>query len=128
MSPWLIYLWTRLNAILWISGAGLFLGISATVILIGLWSDSRDDDFIEKCKRGVKKLIPINIISLLLLLAVPCRKDAAIIYVIPKIANSEIVKEIPEDMTEIYRTGIKELKETIQVRKEGVVENEKSDK
>jgi hypothetical protein len=68
-------------------------------------------------KRFYKIPLSILIVSFLSLLLVPSKDDMALIYVMPKMAQSETFKHIAESTPEITKLGLevlqKELKELV---------------
>lgn len=109
-----IYLWTRLDII-------SFIFVLLTIIsLIGLGVVLAHGEMIEmtqskKAKnRWIKNLFITFIISLVAVILIPSKKDAAMIYIIPKMAQSETFKEISNNTPEITKLAIDALKETLQ--------------
>lgn len=109
-----IYLWTRLDII-------SFIFVLLTIIsLIGLGVVLAHGEMIEmtqskKAKnRWIKNLFITFIISLIAIVLIPSKKDAAMIYIIPKMAQSETFKEISNNTPEITKLAIDALKETLQ--------------
>lgn len=64
-----------------------------------------------------------TIISGLLLVLIPTKKDAAIIYVTPKLVNSKFVQD---DCPEIAKLGIEALKQQLLEFTKGVKDESKS--
>ena len=56
-------------------------------------------------------LIPITFS--ILLVFIPTTKEMAMIYVLPKIANSEVVKELPEDFKTIKDMAMEKMKDIL---------------
>ncbi|MBR7145672.1 MAG: hypothetical protein IKD10_12120 [Lentisphaeria bacterium] len=84
-----------------------------TFVLWGM-SDSDDNkDHIETVKKLCVKSIVIALICGLGLTFIPRTKQMAMIKIIPMIANSEIVGEMSTDCKELYRMGIKAMKEQL---------------
>lgn len=109
-----IYLWTRLDII-------LFIFILLTIIsLIGLGVVLAHSQMIEMTQdegtkdRWIRNLLITFIISLTVAVVIPSKKDAAMIYIIPKMAQSETFKEISNNTPEITKLAIDALKETLQ--------------
>lgn len=109
-----IYLWTRLDII-------LFIFVLLTIIsLIGLGVVLAHSQMIEMTQdegtkdRWIRNLLITFIISLTVAVVIPSKKDAAMIYIIPKMAQSETFKEISNNAPEITKLAIDALKETLQ--------------
>lgn len=109
-----IYLWTRLDII-------LFIFVLLTIIsLIGLGVVLAHSQMIEMTQdegtkdRWIRNLLITFIISLTVAIVIPSKKDAAMIYIIPKMAQSETFKEISNNTPEITKLAIDALKETLQ--------------
>lgn len=111
MSTFFVYLWTRLSVLIGFSITTIIAIITLTIVFT-MYSIGEDSDINVRFLKS-KITIILASISILILLFVPSKKDAAVIYVLPKIANSEIVQSIPEDLTELYKVGIKELKDSL---------------
>lgn len=125
MSAWLIYIWTRLDPILVAAVIGTIAsgGISALCSIcytIERSTYSEETDDAKLCKQIVKKCFPAFVVCLLLWVFVPSKKDAAMIYVIPKMAQSETFNAISKETPEITKLALEALKETLQ----GMTKNE----
>jgi hypothetical protein len=121
MSWWMIYLWTRLNVVI---GFSVILMIFSTVGLAcsisgTLWCF--DDEEKAFFKKTLKPCLVVLIVSCLSLLLVPSKDYAALIYVVPKMTQSETFKHIAESTPEITKLGLevlqKELKELVDEKK-----------
>lgn len=106
MSAWLIYFWTRLDSINILFGLSsiVLLLITAIFFLVGKTSD--DDSLITMSKRAGITGVVVLVLSVL----IPTKKDAAIIYVVPKLTNSKI---ITEKCPELAKLGIEALKQQL---------------
>lgn len=109
-----IYFWTRLDII-------LFIFVLLTIIsLIGLGVVLAHSQMIEMTQdegtkdRWIRNLLITFIISLTVAVLIPSKRDAAMIYIIPKMAQSETFKEISNNTPEITKLAIDALKETLQ--------------
>lgn len=119
MNSWMIYLWTRLDPILIASAITTVVScIISAVCSIGyiveVSSYGEDTDEAKFCKVIIKKCFPVFIASLILWVFVPCQKDAAMIYVVPKMAQSETFNAISKETPEITKLALEALKETLQ--------------
>lgn len=119
MTSLMIYLWTRLDPIL----AAVIIGTIASGLLGALCSIgysveistySGETDDAKFCKQIVKKCFPVFVVCALLWVFVPSQKDAAMIYVIPKMAQSETFNAISKETPEITKLALDALKETLQ--------------
>ena len=109
-----IYSWTRLDII-------LFIFVLLTVMsLIGLGVVLAHSEMIEMTQskkiknKWIKNLFITFIISLIAIVLIPSKKDAAMVYIIPKMAQSETFTEISKNTPEITKLAIDALKETLQ--------------
>ena len=119
MSGWLIYIWTRLDPVLTASVitsviSGMLSAISSFCYGIEVSSYGADTDDAKFCKFILKKCLPVFIMSVTLWVFVPCQKDAAMIYVVPKMAQSETFNAISKETPEITKLALEALKETLQ--------------
>ena len=110
MTTFDVYLFTRLDGLVvtaWL--IFVLLCIVAIVMFIGWVGDDLREETIQKY---VPKLIISLIVSLLISIAIPTTKDAAIIYVLPKIVNNEDVQKLPSEIVQLARKKLAELMET----------------
>lgn len=119
MSAWLIYIWTRLDPILTAVIIGTIAsGMVGSLCSIGYSVErstySGETDDAKLFKQIVKKCFPVFVVCLLLWVFVPSKKDAAMIYVIPKMAQSETFNTISKETPEITKLALEALKETLQ--------------
>ena len=119
MTSLMIYLWTRLDPILTASViaaiiSGIMSSIGSLCYAIEVSSYGADTDDAKFCKFIVKKCLPVFIVSVILWVFVPCQKDAAMIYVVPKMAQSETFNTISKETPEITKLALEALKETLQ--------------
>lgn len=110
ISAWEVYLFTRLDAIHVIAGAAIVMA-AIGLLLFGihyLFEDmwERDDDNKEKKKtvKTIKRLVAVAISGLLVCVIIPSTKEAAVIYLLPKIANNEQVQKMPENFVKLLNT------------------------
>ncbi len=118
MSHTFVYLFTRLDSLHNILFFCLFIILSG-IILYTI------QDLVENDSFNLKKIkLPIIICSSLglLLMLLPTQKEAAVIYLLPKIVNNEQIQDmskksldIIEMLTEEY---LRELKDDIGLKKE----------
>lgn len=119
MSGLLIYIWTRLDPILTASvitaiASGLICILCSIAWSVETAEYSGETDDAKIYKVIVKKCLPVFIVSVILWVFVPCQKDAAMIYVIPKMAKSETFNAISKETPEITKLALEALKETLQ--------------
>ena len=119
MSAWLIYIWTRLDPILAAAvigtiASGAISALCSICYSIEQTSYSEETDDAKLCKQIVKKCLPVFVVCILLWVFVPDKKDAAMIYVIPKMAQSETFNAISKETPEITKLALEALKETLQ--------------
>lgn len=125
MSAWLIYIWTRLDPILAAViiatiASGMVGALCSILYSVERSTYSEETDDAKFCKQIVKKCFPVFVVCLLLLVFVPSKKDAAMIYVIPKMAQSETFNAISKETPEITKLALEALKETLQgMKKDG---------
>ena len=119
MSWWFIYWITRLGDIRATAGVTLFIFAWPTVIFIGLylwakldnesWSDSVSvEDTLKYFGRFAALSFLIVLFSLSILTFVPRTKEAAAIYLIPKMVNNEAVQEMPGDAVKLLQLKLDE--------------------
>ena len=115
ISTSLMYWFTRLDIINIMCGIVTFLGFFiigiATIIYCVASADTYSDEapiVTKLCKRFVKILIVPWIVALLGVIFVPTSKEMAMIYVVPHIAESQVIKQ---DVPELYDLGINALKD-----------------
>lgn len=117
ISPLMLYFWTRLDGII---NASIAICITTVLLFVfGLvWSlsngfgelDMKSPDDLLWLKK-IKALLPIAlliiVISSSVCLFLPNKKDAAMIWIIPKLANSETLQR---EAADIYDTAKEALK------------------
>lgn len=116
MDYLLIYLWTRLDALQIFFGVitfivGLLLVIIFFMIIVGFDEDFGDR---EQQKNGVnclKFIIPIFTIILFMFLAIPNKRDALIVYFIPKIAKSDVAIDTLDIVNKLPKVLQKQINE-----------------
>lgn len=121
MDYFLIYLWTRLDALIEFFGTiGI---ITSFLFIIGTAAI-----FIENFNKKFLLLWFVPIIIFLLTILIPNQKDFALIYVLPKLAHNKTVKSIgvqslnvPDKLLKLANTKLDEL---LQVPKELKQNNE----
>ena len=110
ISAWEVYLFTRLDAIHVIAGAAIVMAAIGLLVfgIHYLFEDmwERDDDNKEKKKtvKTINRLVAVAISGLLFCVIIPSTKEAAVIYLLPKIANNEQVQKMPENFVKLLNT------------------------
>lgn len=137
ISAWTIYWFIKLDAIINIMGGLGFVSIMTCIIVLcavvfiaairadispGYYLNKEQADAkIEKLTKYLnywtklfKRLIIFPFIFIILSNMLPTTKEMAVIYVIPKIANSNFVNEtLPNEMKDIYIMAKEWMKETL---------------
>lgn len=116
----LIYWITRLDSLVNFMVGVFIVGSTASIvwIMFGIMCrvDSYTDDIILW-----KKNVWIPIFTLVILFVgifIPTSKEMALIYIAPKIVNSEFAKELPSDLRVIKDLGMEKIKEMLATKKE----------
>jgi len=113
MSAWTIYLWTRLDTIVDVLE---ILWVCALIVVIGAWfitgmqCITEGEDEYKLGKRATKKFFWWIVLLGALIVVVPTSKEFAMIYVIPKVANSQVIQK---DVPELYQMAVDALKEKL---------------
>ena len=104
MSMFLIYLWTRVDAFKTVLEAIVFITLGLAIILLVIALDDNSYSFVKKY---AFRLVVYGLITTGVNIIIPTKNDIAIMYVVPKIANSEVVSK---DCPELAKLGIEVLK------------------
>ena len=100
ISPYLVYWITRLDSIIGAMEVFLFLTIVistiGTIVLFISLADDEDTNAWPIALKAAKIIVPIVAVFFILKTFIPTTKEAAAIYIIPKISNNESVQEIPK--------------------------------
>jgi len=113
ISWWQLYLWTRLdsfNHILTLTTVVLVIVlISAGVIRACIEAETYVRNVPPTIVRLTSKTAYISVgLMLLLSVAIPSQKDAAMIWVIPKLANSKVLQQEAGDIYKLAKSALKE--------------------
>ena len=114
LTPATMYWFTRLDGLSVAFAVATFLGTLAVIITtIGFVATSNseygnDREANNTIKSVLKWLVPTWLICLFGLLFTPTTKEIAMIYVVPHITESQIVKQ---DIPELYDLGVNALKD-----------------
>lgn len=121
ISHTMMYWFTRLdgiNALLTI--IGVLCSLTLIFMTIGYFVTSVDQDaqgiFVNNTlKKWLKGLLFPWIFAILGVLFIPTSKEMAMIYVVPSITESQVIKQ---DLPEIYDLGVKSLKNWLKDKSE----------
>lgn len=90
------------------------LAIAGTIGSIVLFANSISDDYFESDKKifksWCKRILAVTIFSLICSIAIPSSKTLIAMYVIPPIAKSEVVNEIPDVLLDFVKSYVGSLK------------------
>jgi hypothetical protein len=111
-----IYLWTRLDVIQTVFGVsvlvfGACLVVCTIVYVLSLMEDA--EEATKLAKHGIKLCTLWLFIFLVPFIFAPSSKDFAMMYVIPKIANSKVIQQ---DLPDIYEMAINGLKDRLTIK------------
>lgn len=111
MTSLMVYLWTRLDVV----NGFCIAGIIMSAIIFGCSLFGAELDTLDLWWKNIaKKTIFAFVLFSVLLIAIPTQKDAAMIYVIPKISQSETFNTLSKETPEITKLALEALKETLQ--------------
>lgn len=122
ITPAMMYWLTRLDGLNVAFAVATFLGTFAVIVTaIGFFATSNSEYDNERkdhntIKSVLKWLVPTWLICLLGLLFTPTTKEIAMIYVVPHITESQIIKK---DIPELYDLGVNALKDWLKRDKGG---------
>ena len=117
ITPATMYWFTRLDSIGVLMCFTLFaciVGIAITAIQWGV--NEPIDEEQESYKKWFKRETITAVIAALILTFVPSSKEMAMIYVVPQITESQVVKQ---DIPELYDLGVNALKDWLKQTKGG---------
>lgn len=123
ITPATMYCFTRLDAItgtcdvITILGAFALFFLSIAYYATGTFKNTPAVTYDHKVVKGILKwLIPVWLFGLIGLLFIPNSKQMAMIYVVPQITESQVVKQ---DIPELYDLGVSALKDWLKQTKGG---------
>mgnify|MGYP003291406560 CR=1 FL=1 len=115
ITPAIMYWITRLDSITGLMVFVLFAcGVSALVTALQWGTNEPIDEEQEPYKKWFKREAITAVIAVLILTFVPSSKEMAMIYVVPSIAESQVVKQ---DIPELYDLGVDALKDWLKNNK-----------
>lgn len=120
ITPATMYWFTRLDGITGMCSVTTVIGALAllflTIAYYGTGNDT-EDIYPHKTLGGVLKwLIPVWLVGVIGTLFIPTTKEMAMIYVVPQITESQVVKQ---DIPELYDLGVNALKDWLKKNKSG---------
>lgn len=101
ISPWTVYFICMLDSIgVFFVIVGVILGVLSFVSFLRKVST---EDILENKNNfsSEKKFITLSVIMFLLCAVIPSTKQMATILIIPKLSNSDMVKELPKDLLKL---------------------------
>lgn len=108
ITPEMMYLLTRCDDIRFL---GLILSTIGPIVLVLFCGMSWDCDFKPFVRWLVGSvLFVLFLLGVVLAVFVPSTKEMAAIYVVPKIANSQTVKDLGEGVVTLAREWLEELR------------------
>lgn len=113
ITPSLIYWITRLDSVIVSATIALILSLIVSVAVsfayaIVKYGEKNDDA--DALAKPLKHLFSVLAISTVVAVFVPSSKEVAAMIVIPRVANSESVKDISEGIVTLAKEWIEELK------------------
>ena len=134
ITPATLYWITRLDGINDFLGAVAFVGALVAIIFIivtiyfltdnGIPEKDEEDEGWDLIKRAWRWIISVIMVAAVAGIFTPSSKEMAMIYVVPHIAESQVIKQ---DMPEVYDLGIKALKDWLKKENEGAESNGKKE-
>ena len=73
-------------------------------------TSKRQLKFMKRCDRVALRLLLLGIFFCFMTPFIPTKQEAAVIYLLPKICNSEIAQELPGDLKSLYDMAKEYLK------------------
>ena len=123
MTPFQIYLFTRLELINTISGLFSTLFGIVTAILTTMFFLTYDSSLYEKdhkiTTRALKLFCPLFIMNLFVYTAVPTQKEMAAIVVLPKIASQQNIDKLTQTTEagfDIIKLSTEYLRDTLKIK------------
>ena len=103
MNSLQVYLWLMLDSISGVFIAATILGAVASGVYVILFLCTSGDYYKEDHKNVLRfKWVLWLLLFCIPAVLIPTTKQMAVIMILPKIANSELAKEIPDDMKDMY--------------------------
>lgn len=112
MNPWLIYAWSQADAVRAALGiAGILIAGGGFLSIVTAW------DFDHSPSRHVGIATVLGIVLGLVALALPSSRTIALMYVLPRVADSEAIQQ---DVPELYHLAVDALKAELSETAKGV--------
>lgn len=112
----MMYWITRLDGLNTFMGALLFVCVCGAVVAFASWAGEYNEDDGCKCILYAKLFAIASFMFALGLVLTPTTKEMAMIYAVPAISRSDIVRE---DIPELYELGVEALKEKLKGESDG---------
>ena len=115
MEWWHVYLWTRLDALRAVSFIITGVYMIAFVISCICWAVNLGQYLEEERAKAIQaiKVTWFAWLMLLVVIWIPSSKDFALIYVLPKVAESKVIQQ---DVPEIYDMAMDKLKDMLDTK------------
>lgn len=116
MNPFIIYIWGVVDNVRFAFGFLIFASIAASLLFWLVYTDVDESDFnhvtytYQFCARKMWTFAIASILFSVGLALIPDSKTVAAMYVIPKIAESDIIQK---DVPDLYRSAMDALKEKL---------------
>lgn len=116
ITGWDIYWITRLDGLHYLAIGVMVVSCLVAVVVVGAWavmdeSGELDDELKITLRQMFRNMVFSIAIMALVWAFTPSTKQAAAMFVIPKIASSGIADELTGDAADLYRLGIRSVKE-----------------
>lgn len=105
---WTLYWITRLDSISVFAGAVSIVSFGGIIIAIAIASmnEWEDDGVTKQAVYWLKRSVAICVFTAIITILLPTTKQMAAIIILPKLSQSETVKEIPNDYKKIKDLAI----------------------
>ena len=101
-----VYLILMLNSVIGVAGCVLWTCMLAICVLAVNILDYGDID--GNLKKWLKRAVVTGLVAILVLAFVPNTKQAAVIYLLPKIANNEQVQKLPDNALKLLNAKMEQ--------------------
>lgn len=116
ITPATLYWITRLDNLCGLFTLIVVLGIAALVITIIAYFANEPYDDVKASYHRWMKGFSITVFTILILgMFIPSSKEIAMFYVVPRIAESDVIKR---DVPELYNMGVDALKDWLKINTE----------
>ena len=119
MTGWEIYWITRLDGIRILAGVSIIVIFAISVIYMIFKDDEyrygkKEKEYTAFLWKYLKKILPVFMIPILLLVLTPTTKEMFAIKILPKIINNEKLQELPELGLDYMKQWLKEQTEELE--------------